>query len=78
MRKVRFRPGNKPSATLKCPSGLLPSGLGKCSIEFAPRLAVEDALRREKHLVSYATDFLQPQRVAQLAFSPLEAVEMTA
>jgi len=29
-------------------------------------------------LVSYATDFLQPQRVDQFAFSQLESVEITA
>ena len=29
-------------------------------------------------LVSYATDFLQPQRVAQLAFCLLKLAEMTA
>jgi hypothetical protein len=28
--------------------------------------------------VSYAADFLQPQRVDQFAFSPLESVEITA
>jgi hypothetical protein len=29
-------------------------------------------------VVSYATDFLQPQRVAHFAFFPLKSVEMTA
>jgi hypothetical protein len=33
---------------------------------------------REFSPLSYATDFLQPQRVAQFAFSPLQSAEITA